>query len=444
MVCIALSGCQATPEKDAVVNKNDNKLEAAIEATPAPTTRQMADLSRWEEDYTIPNLNCAINAEIVTPQVSAFPVYKVKKHFFDAKSTDKIVKYFTKEATGVREASPTKEELTVQLITEKRGVHVADDNGARWEPFDGQEQLIAELEEQILKAPEETFEPVTDQISPIPFSHIYAMPYGSRLHVDASEEYISISVDNDSLIQGESWLGDGGAIPGEPPGTTIKDIKISQEDALHRLESLLLDLSIKNYGIAEVEKARVVYSYTSEILSKGWQFTLTRNDGGSIPVNFYSTQFGGFLDFRSEEYVERWKQDIITVYIDETGIRDFSWSYPIEVVETLNENVTLLSFDDIKGRIKSNIKFAYSQSVQNERLSGEHENFMSVDKIVLTNVLIPIKDDLQHQMLAPAWLVYNTYYVDYEGQIIHEAKSVFAVNAIDGSNIDLSMRPRKY
>lgn len=69
---------------------------------------------------------------------------------------------------------------------------------------------------------------------------------------------------------------------------------------------------------------------------------------------------------------------------------------------------------------------------------------MSVDKIVLTNVLMPIKDDLQHQMLAPAWLVYNTLYMYDEGQIIDEIKSVFAVNAIDGSNIDLSMRPRKF
>lgn len=241
------------------------------------------------------------------------------------------------------------------------------------------------------------------------------------------------------MIQGESWLGGGGAIPGEPPGTTIEGVKISQEDALDKLITLMSALEINKYGIAEAEEARVVFTYTSEIISKGWQFILTRNDGGSIPVNLYATQFGGMLDFCTDDYAERWRQDMITVYIDETGIRFFGWDDPVEVTETLNENVALLPFDEMKDRMKNTVKFAYSQSIQNGWLSGEHD--MSIDKIELTNVLIPMKDDLQHQMLAPVWLVYNTLYMDNN---IDEIQSVFAVSAIDGSSIDLSTRSLEF
>lgn len=188
IIIFAFCGCQATPEKSIVVNKNDNKLEETINATPAAAAQQITDVVRWEEDYTIPNLNCAIDAEIVVPDTTIFPVYKVKKRLFDAAFVDKLVRYFTKEATGVRVTSPTKEELTAELIAAKRGMYVEDDNGARWEPYDGQEQLIAELEEQIKNATEEIFEPISEQINPIPFKLTYAMPSGSRLHVDAGGE----------------------------------------------------------------------------------------------------------------------------------------------------------------------------------------------------------------------------------------------------------------
>ena len=435
---LTLCGCQATPEKSIVVNKNDNKLDETIKATPAPTMQQFTDTVRWEEDYKIPNLDCAINAEIVVPETNVYPVYKVKKHLFDAASVDKLVKYLTKEATGVRQTSLTKEELTAQLIAAKRGVYMEDDNGGRWEPYEGQAEEIANLEEQIKNAAEESFEPITDQITPIPFELTYAMPSGSRLHVDAGESSIYITADKFGVTQGESWLKDGGAIPGEPPGTTIEGVKISKEDAFNKLKTLLTDLGISHYGMTEAEEVRVVFTYTSEIVSKGWWLTLTRNDGDRIPVDLYATQSGGFLDFRSDEYIERWRQDMISVYFDEKGVRSFRWDDPVEVTEMLNENVALLPFDDVKDRIKSMIKFAYSKSVKNGWVSGE--STMSVDKIVLTNVLIPLKDDPQHQLMIPAWMVYNTYYVDDNGRIVDESKSIFAVNAIDGSSIDLFPR----
>jgi hypothetical protein len=153
-------------------------------------------------------------------------------------------------------------------------------------------------------------------------------------------------------------------------------------------------------------------------------------------------QFTGLLDFRSEEYTERWRQDTITVYVDETGIQFFSWTDPIEVIETLNENVSLLPFEDVKERIKSNIKYGYSKSAEDGWANGECD--ISVDRVMLANVLVPIKDDLQHQTLSPTWLVYYTFYVDYKSKVIDEWKSVFAVNAIDGSSIDLRMRSHEF
>jgi len=233
VIAVLLASCQPTPEKPVVVNKADGKLEETIQSTPAlakPVTEETA----WKEQYDIPGLNCKIDAELILPDTNIFPVYKVKQREFDAESADKIVRYFTKESTGVRETSDTKEELSDQLIAAKE-----DDNGARWEPYEGQKQRIAELERQIKNAPEEVFGSVGDKVNAIPFNNTYYLPSGLRMHISARESCITMTTEKYGVLQGESWLKDGGAIPGEPAGATIEDIKISKEEALDKVNALV-------------------------------------------------------------------------------------------------------------------------------------------------------------------------------------------------------------
>jgi hypothetical protein len=157
---LLLPACQPNPEKEIVVNKGDGKLEGIIEAAPE-ITEQTIDAGDWVETYTIPQLECKINAEVVLPERKVFPVYKVKKRSFDESDSGKIVGYFTAGATGVRETSPTKEDLEQQLVQVKRGTYVSDENGGeRWEPYEGQQEEIKWIEEKIKNAQPEVFEPI--------------------------------------------------------------------------------------------------------------------------------------------------------------------------------------------------------------------------------------------------------------------------------------------
>ena len=244
--------------------------------------------------------------------------------------------------------------------------------------------------------------------------------------------HVYITTDKFGILQPESWVINGDAYPGEPVGTTIDNVKISEREACDTVNKIITDLGINNLGIAKTEKARIIKDYTSEIVSQGWLVTLTRNDGDSTPVNLISRQLVGLLDFGSEEYVERWWPEIIKIYLDESGIRALIWNNPLEVVEVLNDNVSLMQFDEIKERIRKYINFGYSKRVENGQVSGEKH--VSINKITLTNLLIPIKDELDYQMLVPAWLIYYKY------EEIEGFTFVFAVNAIDGSSIDLVMR----
>lgn len=439
VIIIFIIGCQATPKETIVVNKGDNKLKETIQSTPVPTDQDtnsnkwMKSLngSQWTEDYNITNLDCDINVQITVPDTDAFPVYKVAKRKFDSATADKLIRYFTSTATGIRKTSDTKEELEEQLVLAKKGTYVEDDNGGRWEPYDGQKKDIANLEEQIKNAQPEVFNPITEEPMTLPVDNTYAMPNGSRVYINANDSNFNLLVDKYGILQLESWIIGGDAIPGEQAGTTINNVKITEEEALDKVTALISALEIKNIGIAETEKARIVNNNTCGIITEGWCATLTRNDGESIPINLGSLQLNGALDFGTEDYVERWSPETIKVFVDETGIRSFYWTNPLDETNVMNINVSLLSFENIKDRIRKDIEFGYSQSEEEGRVRGK--SHMTVSKVVLSNVLVPIKDDLNHQMLLPAWLVY------YNVQDMKKADKAFAVNAIDGSSIDLSM-----
>ncbi len=438
---LLISACQATPAKEVVINKNNGQLEEiilseAVDSEQTVITNESDEESgvlseRWSQTYNIQGLDCVIDADISLPDKKEFPVYKIKQRKFGDQTIQKVLEYFIKDATGMHEISPTKEELEQQLIQTKRGWFTEVDGVVTWEPYEGQQQDIEKLEEQIKNTGEEVFFPVTDDIV-LPKADTYAMPNGSRVHVRATSDRISIHPIKYGVVQPESWVIAGDAYPGEPMGTTLKNVKISQQEAYEIATSFLGDAGIENMGIAEAEKARLLVDMTYETISEGWEITLSRNDGGSMPL-YIDNQHSGVLYQSSEEYVQRWYPEVIKIYVDETGIKSFVWRYPIEVMEVLNQNVLVLSFDEIKERILEYIKLGFSYTIEKHKDLTDQN--IEVTKIVLTNVMIPIKDETDYQMLAPAWII---YYTQEAG--VSKISSFIAVNAIDGSSIDLKVR----
>lgn len=445
IVLLIFIGCQKTPDEEVIINKGDGRLEniitgpAAVLQTPVVNSisndkiENTTHTETWRETYKIPNLICNINAEIILPSTNNFPVYKVKQHKFDRDSVVKIINYFTANATGVRETSDTKEELEEQLIQVKRGAYIWDDNGGRWESYEGQKKDIADLEKRIANAEPEVFTSVNESAISVPMNKTYSIPDGERVYVDTTAKGVDIYPYKYGIIQPESWIVKGDAYPGEPAGTTLDNVKISEEKAKNMAKGILTDLEIKNIGMAKMEKARILRDYTFETITEGWQITLTRNDGGSIPVYINSAEIYGTLYYPSEDYVERWQAENIKIYVDENGIRAFSWKNSIEAENELNSNVPLLTLDEIKENVREYIKYAFTKKTDGKQASDRR---ITVNRMTLTNVLLPIKNESNYHMLAPAWIVYYQY-KDSLG--VHTA--VIAVNAIDGSSIDLALRP---
>ena len=79
----------------------------------------------------------------------------------------------------------------------------------------------------------------------------------------------------------------------------------------------------------------------------------------------------------------------------------------------------------------------HGYAYMSEKMGGSRQHEVTVTSIVLTNVLVPMRDTVEYQMLVPAWVV---FYEEDLG-LGEPLRDFIAVNAVDGSLVDLQVTP---
>ena len=290
------------------------------------------------------------------------------------------------------------------------------------------------------KAKPEVFEPIAP-LKETPASYTYALPSGDRIHFSCLPTVISMYKNHRvtfTTCQWESYLEYAGVQSGEGMHVKVKGIMVSEEDARTQVLKLLDDIGIDNMGIASVEKARIIQSNPPwEIYSVGYYYVLTRNDGGGMAIDTESATGGWLFPFpwESEQAMsELWEMERMTVYVDETGICEFEWKNPLSVAEELNENAALLPFDEMQEIIRRNIKICYGNAEYS--LPKGTSLTLNIDKIVLSYMMIPAKNQPQYQLFVPAWIIFYSDDIDDKENLYQNR--MFVINAIDGSVVHIT------
>ena len=143
--------------------------------------------------------------------------------------------------------------------------------------------------------------------------------------------------------------------------------------------------------------------------------------------------------------MEPWDTESVYIAVDDTGLLSFEYSQPIEINEIANENVAILSFDEIKEIFKKQMQINYAWNVDEHILS----QIVTISRIELGLAMVARKDNAGY-MLIPAWNFYgyDTYtydeqqpggwQLDENNQVVVEeyGTSFLTINAINGSLID--------
>ena len=422
LTLLFICACQPTPAKLSVVSVGD--FQQAIAAPAAPFKAYEAP-SSWHETLNMKGSDATveIDATINVPNVTAYPVYTVRKVNFDTARIKPIVAYFTEGRDVFYKTEPTKNELKAELVMAKAYLAKAkaDPSSDESDILD-MEDTISLIEALILEAPESVKPVVITDWSPD------KSPLGYFKEEDGEE--VSISV------RPTCFFYSRGATVTESilllnDRTPIEDIAISAEDAIAAAQKMLHELCIEYMTAIGLEKAERfkdlgdAFAPSRNPLSKGYTIKFARNIDGIPGITNESVMSGDKddFDYRAPLYPED-----IEIYVGEDGQpQSFVWSYPIEIKQKANENVSLMPFEEIQQRIRDMLTFINSFNCEQVKITN----------IELNMAIVNVKDRPDEAMYVPAWFIYytETYEDPTAGNKERTQTFRLALNAIDGGRV---------
>ena len=399
-------GCQPTPEKTAVVYGGG--LEEKLEGSPAPTGTYDAPAS-WQETLNMKGSDTKVEiyASISVPEVTAFPVYKVKQTEFNDSLIKPLVDYFAKGKDVIKTKEQTKDELEQALILAQK------DNDEEWAAY---------LEEMIETAPEAVPDEIITDWDPT------LLPSGSFLAEDGEYAGIWVSPDTFFCMKGHVITESTLLLNDKDE---VGDVAISSEDAVAAAQNMLQELGIDYMAADSLEKAQRYASVENafaepgqETFSKGYLIKFARILDGITGITGHAVGVYGKeeIHYNAPLYPEE-----VQLYVDEAGeTQSFVWLHPLEIEEKVTENIALLPFEDIKQRIRDMLTFInFNDSLP-----------VQVTNIDLNMAIVDVKDHPGEAMYVPAWFIYYTQtFYDQETGEKEQQKLRLGLNAIDGGRV---------
>lgn len=426
---IFLCACQPTPDEEIVMNRADGKLEQAIVATAAPAYIYEAP-SRWEETFMARNREVRFSANVEVPTAEQFPVTTIKQRTF---TTSDVVTFLQGVCSGdwvIRENEYSREELTEDLKHAAKGAYIGIDEMTGEQIWQPNEEEMKRIQGLIEQAPlEDSFQPLTAENLSFPIKKIPVKDYsGTTWYLfgkNNSNSLITLRRHRDGVIQTEKVVLQGGATPGEMPHT-LDNIMISQNEAISKGDDLILSLGLKDFRVAEVQKARETQSYTYAIYGEGYWLTYVNTLDGTVPCFYGDYGNPDFLNFTQDDgmtYAPKWRQECVQIFVTETGIQFIGWAYPKEMVMTASDNVQLLPFSDIQQSTKKLLEYG---------TGGFEGSPILVSRMVLTTSIAQIPNQGDEAFYVPTWVIFLT--TEEEASLYFDI-DVLLINALDGSFI---------
>ena len=456
LVCFT-TACQPTPENEIVTNKGDGRLEEIIANKNEPSNHSIVKgQTTWTENVlnTDGETFLKIDASINVPTASKLPVISIKPASFTQEQVDRVFEYFAQGKPIISGDSPlTKEEITeiiLELKLDYAKFKKGDDGYDDHETAESFEQFINGYEKMLETAPDshDYIDSAMLRIEP------ETMAEGVSVKIDTGkDEYALFTVSNPTSHYYSSSItfsdGNGNrnryGSQRDLYGKDANNLQTTIQQAREQAMKVLKELDLDDYHVLDVltgisledqKKQGYIVICTPTVHDVGLTYSeMTRiNDPNIIGDS------DGRLIYadtgRPVEFVpSRLDQSSIEIQIDDTGITSFSWDNIYYMISMENDNVQLLSFDEIKRICLQQMKSNFSYD------NKENGTVYVIDRIELGLVVAPKKNNIGEFLLVPAWTFYGSWEFpeDIPMDDLFSNNSIYTshitFNAIDGSLI---------
>ena len=453
-VMALLAGCQQTPDKPVVIEKNQEQMLNAAEngGENSSLLSVLETPERYTGDWTGVNdcVTVHVDAVIELPNAQAIPTGTVSRRSFTQEDADHVLSALIGDSTFYQEQGVTKQRAMALLEKYQevlRGERPVSDVG-EFVTIEDIPGYIEEWTERLKTLPDEserfpasrTFEPHEYYDESI---EGYAQVDGRTMHVEIFNFQAHI---DEAICYEEGYAGGGGvngsyAIPynllEETPPESISeaDAKKAAEDLIQRMgfTNVVCDESIP---IAFIEDFYITPDKSMlDIIDTGYEFQFVRCLDG-FPISY--TPFQGTSFPENEEYIGPWANECITIEVTKSGIVYFHWISPYTEPEIKTKDTQLLGFNDVQDIFKKMIIIENSYLTEaNERNGMRSTIYFDVDKVRLSLMRIRSNGNISEGLIVPIWDFWGTkkFYPDENTEGWEEYTILLTVNAIDGTVI---------
>ena len=447
-----LTGCQATPEEDIVVQKDlEQMIEKAqatpdVSETPGMTLREQTGAPETlEYNLTESNMTVDVNADVNVPEGNEMSILRVQAGDFSQETFTSLWNELIGDTPMFHTSNEmTKSEIEAAIVFAKGKLEQAEDEDAAayyQEQIDYFNSIYASV-------PEEHEQTAADG----QLQELYIITYGSDEKITytgikaTSEDgtirfYLNNSYENrhGDITQAEFGFDkelDDTQEDGEPNIETY-DVDLSDEDTPENAQELSLSPSdAKNKVDLFLSAADIPFIVRSGYLKKSadreyYSFSCARVVGDISCAQI----LGGTYSEDESGYIETWEYESFSICIDDSGITDVIWDYPIEIIETVVEDSTIKEFTDIQDIFNKMMFITYEYQAK-----GTEELICEVTDVRLEMMRINEQNVQRVGLLVPVWNFYGVRITKNEDGTSSETSKIIlmSINAIDGSIIDTS------
>lgn len=458
-IVLCLCACQATPTKNAVVNKNQDYLK---DLNNLPVQNNMDDIPKnVQESFELAKGKVTINSKVSLPNTNVFPIYKIKPRELTNDDIDKFVNIFF-DGQPLYEASNeiSKEEIAQQIIDLKQQLTETNfsDENVMESATNAIKEEIAALEKQYAGAKSQS--ELKDKSTNAHFIETgednvgkgYAkLKNGNAMAIQAfknpSLKSSFIVVKNFDKLNKQFYeeTREGLAMDLEitAPNTTdnIPSSTVSFQQAQAQAEKILQDTKFSNFVLdySGHKSEHLVYEEGANP-EKFYFFTYAKVYGG-IPATYVSVDHTELdYNYNNVEYAESFPSETFEIVIDKDGnVQYVVWCYPEETIETIADNISLMPFNEIMNKFKTHAKAIGNWNNMPEVVNKD----IDIYEIQLSMFKSALKDNPNEYITIPVWNFFCTQNIaiydngnEYENKEDEFRRTLVTINAIDGSVIN--------
>lgn len=452
----AICACQPTPENEVVVNKGDGVLEQRIaEAqeremqvaevqsssvpTPSPTPYVLPD--GWQLELELTNFQVNIDAEIEMSS-GPYPIIRLSQSSFskmdDVLST--LMEQVISTPVGRRQGLKNYEDYAKML--ERKALGRYDSDSHSFVPYSKEEQQEVDAEVKEITALMKTalhkgeYDEEGEFVTTPETKYTYVTENGEEWYVIIEENRFSISSNSSFHLYPESYYIHYKEAPTDPDPTPYPNVRISEEQAMIAAQQILDSITDVQWELIGSERAGLLkssYNVLTEeaTTNQGYLLTFTRKIGNTPFLN-YQEDGSDRLHFDDTPYAATLSFETLQIFVDEKGIRQITWTNPINIEETVANDIELLPFEKIQDIFVQTLKNGLSWAQEHPTSNGELNptRIGRVEKIIFAYAHIQEKDNVDKYLAVPAWFfTYRTGTNDLDLPVY------ITINAVDGTRI---------